>query len=228
MLWLLWLVIALVALAGEALTTALILGSFGVAALIVSPLALFLALPFQIVAFGGLSLILLLVARPAAMRLLPAGDTAPALPRTGPAGQHGVVVERVDEHRGQIRVGSGEFWSARSVEPSQSIAPGRQVEVVRVEGLTALVRPIVNVVQATESEPRTTFGLSARELEVLSLLAQGLSNQEIADRLVLSPRTVHHHVSHIFDKMGVNGRVDAVRLAIRQGLVTDGSSGPTE
>ncbi|MBV9281107.1 MAG: hypothetical protein JOZ41_13580 [Chloroflexi bacterium] len=127
-----------------------------------------------------------------------------------------------------MRVGSGEFWSARSVEPALSIAPGRQVEVVRVEGLTALVRPLVNAVQASESEPGTTFGLSARELEVLDLLAQGLSNQEIADRLVLSPRTVHHHVSHIFDKMGVNGRVDAVRLAIRQGLVRDSSSGPAE
>jgi DNA-binding NarL/FixJ family response regulator len=69
------------------------------------------------------------------------------------------------------------------------------------------------------------FGLSAREVEVLRLVALGLSNQEIADRLFLSPRTVHHHVSHILNKMGVGGRVEAVRLAMERGVVRPGDTG---
>lgn len=219
MLWLVWIVVALVVLAGEALTTALILASFGVAALLEAPLSLFLAVPFQIVTFGAISLLLLLVARPAALRLLPRRDTVKDLPRTGPIGQQGTVLQRVDERHGQIRIGSGEFWSARSVEPGTSIQPGREVEVVRMEGLTALVRPVRVSAVSTDAEGPIPFGLSTREVEVLRLVALGLSNQEIADRLFLSPRTVHHHVSHILNKMDAQGRVEAVRLAMERGLI---------
>jgi DNA-binding CsgD family transcriptional regulator/tetratricopeptide (TPR) repeat protein len=53
-------------------------------------------------------------------------------------------------------------------------------------------------------------GLTARELEVLELLVGGLQNREIADRLVLSPRTVDHHVSAVLRKLGAKSRVEAV------------------
>jgi DNA-binding NarL/FixJ family response regulator len=52
-------------------------------------------------------------------------------------------------------------------------------------------------------------GLTGREVEVLRLLALGLGNSEIADRLVLSPRTVHAHLRSIYDKLGVNSRTAA-------------------
>ena len=55
--------------------------------------------------------------------------------------------------------------------------------------------------------------LSERELEVLQLLARGASNQEIAQELVIAVDTVKRHVSHIFSKLGVNNRVQAVRQA---------------
>ena len=62
--------------------------------------------------------------------------------------------------------------------------------------------------------------LSARELEVLRLLAEGLTNGAIARRLVLSERTVERHVGNIYAKLGVNGRVEATGYAIRQGLLS--------
>ena len=62
--------------------------------------------------------------------------------------------------------------------------------------------------------------LSARELEVLQLLAAGASNQEIAMALVVTPGTVKLHVSHILSKLGVNSRTRAIIRARDLGLLT--------
>lgn len=64
----------------------------------------------------------------------------------------------------------------------------------------------------------TPAGLSPREREVLQLVALGLSNRAIAERLVLSERTVVNHVSHIFEKIGVDNRAAATAFAFRTGL----------
>ena len=61
--------------------------------------------------------------------------------------------------------------------------------------------------------------LSARELDVLRLLAEGLDNNEIALRLYLSPTTVKRHISAIFSKLGVSNRVQAAIWAVRAGLL---------
>ena len=63
--------------------------------------------------------------------------------------------------------------------------------------------------------------LSERELQVLQLLAQGTSNQEIAQELIIAYDTVKRHVSHIFGKLGVNNRVQAVRQARELGLLDE-------
>ena len=63
---------------------------------------------------------------------------------------------------------------------------------------------------ATRANPA---GLTARQLEVLALLADGLSNAEIAERLVVSPRTAEHHVAAVLAKLGATTRWDAVRRA---------------
>jgi len=75
----------------------------------------------------------------------------------------------------------------------------------------------------TSRGPKTAFekndraiaalGISGRELEVLELLAQGSSNKEIADRLCVSPHTVKTHLGHLYDKLDVARRTQAVQKA---------------
>ncbi len=69
------------------------------------------------------------------------------------------------------------------------------------------------------SEPKETESLSARELEVLRLLVAGASNKAIAAQLNLSENTVKTHLSHIFGKLNVQSRAEAVAVALQRGLV---------
>ncbi|MBN8691441.1 MAG: helix-turn-helix transcriptional regulator [Armatimonadetes bacterium] len=70
----------------------------------------------------------------------------------------------------------------------------------------------------TEMGPRGVR-LTPTEVKVLSLIAQGHSSKEAADKLVVSKRTVDFHLANIYDKLQVNNRVQALRMATRLGLI---------
>ncbi|MGH2534262.1 MAG: response regulator transcription factor, partial [Thermomicrobiales bacterium] len=88
---------------------------------------------------------------------------------------------------------------------------GKRLRDLGARGIPRGPRP------ATRANPAN---LTAREAEILSLISDGLRNAEIADRLFLSPKTVEHHVSAIFAKLGVASRADAMRQAAQLGLST--------
>lgn len=75
------------------------------------------------------------------------------------------------------------------------------------------------VAQKIARGPGPEVPLSPRELEVLRLAAEGLSNKEIAHRLALSPRTVQAHLANIFQHIGVTSRTEAVMQALRRGWI---------
>jgi len=99
----------------------------------------------------------------------------------------------------------------------------RAVRVISQGG--SLLQPVVasKLLQRMTAHPppgtAATATLTSREAQVLSLLARGRANKEIAAELVISERTVKFHVSSILSKLGAGNRTEAVRLAVQRGLV---------
>jgi DNA-binding NarL/FixJ family response regulator len=101
------------------------------------------------------------------------------------------------------------------------------------EGLGA--RPIIQILKEQMREqgirlprgPRPVtrknlFGLTSREMDVLSCLAEGLGNRAIARKLSLSTRTVEHHITSILQKLRVQSRNEAVALALKDKILQSG------
>ncbi len=97
--------------------------------------------------------------------------------------------------------------------PSLAAARASEIESDGIVVSPDRARDIENEVD--EIEP-----LTPREVEVLELLAEGLPNKAIADRLTISDQTVKFHVASISAKLGAANRTDAVRRAVRRGLIT--------
>jgi DNA-binding CsgD family transcriptional regulator len=91
---------------------------------------------------------------------------------------------------------------------------GRQERIVVKE----VVDPAGKVFVADESK-REDLGITRRELEILELIAQGMSNREIAEKLYVSENTVKTHSSRVFDKLGARRRTQAVQMGKEFGLL---------
>jgi membrane protein implicated in regulation of membrane protease activity len=136
--WVWWMVAAGALAVGEIFTLSFFLGPISVAAVAAAIVALAGAgLGIQWIVFIVVSLASLLVLRPIARRHL----RTPAQLRTGTAalvGGSALVLERVDRDGGQVKI-AGEIWTARSYDEDETFEPGARVEVMKIEGATALV-----------------------------------------------------------------------------------------
>jgi DNA-binding NarL/FixJ family response regulator len=120
-----------------------------------------------------------------------------------------------DKVHGALRAGAAGYLlkDAEADEVTTAIRAARRGEVHLDPAIAKqLTRSLV------ASEPRTVTALTDREREILVLVAQGLSNQQIADALVISERTARTHVSNILSKLGLASRTQAALLAIREGI----------
>ncbi|MDQ6645025.1 MAG: LuxR C-terminal-related transcriptional regulator, partial [Chloroflexota bacterium] len=104
-------------------------------------------------------------------------------------------------------------WAkGRNMTPEQVL--DAQGSAMRGEMVSAMSQPSIS----TKGRPRYPAGLTAREVEVLHLVAQGLTDAQVAERLVITPRTVNFHLTSIYGKIGVSSRAAATRYAIEQKL----------
>ncbi|MEZ5098580.1 MAG: response regulator transcription factor [Thermoleophilia bacterium] len=106
-------------------------------------------------------------------------------------------------------------------------AASLELEAAREAFLSLGAAPDVAWIESLEraSTPGPTHGLTARELEVLRLVAAGRTNREIAAQLVISEHTVARHVQNIFAKVGVSSRTAAGAFAFEHGLADRARTG---
>jgi DNA-binding NarL/FixJ family response regulator len=122
------------------------------------------------------------------------------------AGASGYCLKDVDQGRlfSAIRcVSTGDFWLDTAIASKL---------------VTAISTSRINW-NSSQGQANLIDPLSQRELEVLNLLVEGLSNQQIASRLVIGVETVKTHIKHILEKLAVSDRTQAAIKALREGLV---------
>lgn len=110
-----------------------------------------------------------------------------------------------------------QYTMPRSVQLVNTLREGCRQLMERQQ--TRAARPITPASHLAHPDYQLDLRLTRRELEVLRLVAEGRTDKEVADALILSPHTVNRHLSNIFVKLDVPGRAAAVACAIRQGLV---------
>ena len=146
-----WAVLAALAFVGEVLTVSFFMLFFSLGAVVGLVAAMLgLGITVQAVAFVAASLLSMAVLRPALLNRLALGSGEGYMRHRGITGESAVVTEEIEAGgKGMVRVGSGEFWTARSLHPDENIVQGTRVRVLDTDGLTALV----DTVQTKEDHP---------------------------------------------------------------------------
>ncbi len=168
-----------------------------------------------------------------------AAEAWAVLPMPYPAGLRPLPRGRGVAHPGLTCGGGGRPWPGRRGSPdvagraaavghrrtreARPTRPSRRRPTVTRPRVTAWVR---RPSRPSRRTPPPDLGLSKRELEVLSLVAAGRTNGQIAQELFISPKTASVHVTHILDKLGVSSRIEAAMIAARAGIAAPESGDP--
>ena len=139
-----WAVLAAVAFAGELLSVSFFLLFFSLGAVVALVMA-FLGLGpvAQAIGFVAASVLSMAVLRPTLVHRISFRGSERYVGRGSIAGKSGVVTDAIEPGgSGMVRIGSGEFWTARSVYPEQGIEAGTRVRVLDTDGITALVEAV--------------------------------------------------------------------------------------
>ena len=146
-----WLALAALAFVGELLTVSFFLLFFSLGAVVGLAAALLgFGITVQAVGFLVASVLSMVILRPAVLNRLSLRGGEGYLGHRGITGRSAVVTEEIEAGgKGMVRVGSGEFWTARSLHPDEKIEPGTRVRVLDTDGLTALV----DIVEKEEDKP---------------------------------------------------------------------------
>jgi NarL family two-component system response regulator LiaR len=125
-----------------------------------------------------------------------------------------------------IRAGA-QGYLLKDIPPNELVHAVREAYLGKVQLHPEIARKLMSVVAAQEElsasqpEARAGGGLTEREQEVLGLIADGLTNREIAERLVISEKTVKTHVSNLLGKLHLQDRTQAAIYALRHGTCAD-------
>jgi DNA-binding NarL/FixJ family response regulator len=120
--------------------------------------------------------------------------------------------------RDAVRAGAAGYL-LKDVSKEELVDAIRQVSTGGAFIESKLLRGMLSEMKPAGPVPSAAKNLTKREREILGLVAEGLSNREIADKLVLSPETVKSHVAAILEKLNVSDRTQAAIYAVRNGLV---------
>ena len=125
-----------------------------------------------------------------------------------------------------IRAGA-QGYLLKDIPPNELVEAVREAYLGKVQLHPEVVKKLMSAVAAKEEPPArhvsapSEDGLTEREQEVLNLIADGMNNREIAERLVISEKTVKTHVSNILSKLHLDDRTQAAVYALRRGTSTD-------
>jgi len=139
-----WVALAALAFVGELLTVSFFLLFFSLGAVVGLVAALLgFNITVQAIGFLAASVLSMVILRPAFLNRLALGDGERYLGHRGVTGKRAVVTEEIEAGgKGMVRVGSGEFWTARALHPDEKIERGARVRVLDTDGLTALVESV--------------------------------------------------------------------------------------
>ena len=133
-----------------------------------------------------------------------------------------LTMHRSDEYLFQMLEAGALGYVLKGAETSELINAVRTVARGEVFLYPSMARRLVQqFLRQVGADPSERPRLTPREKQILNLVAEGYSNKEIAERLVVSPSTVHSHRTNLMQKLGLSTRHELVQYARRQGLIRD-------